>query len=78
MFLLTRFYIQLGTKVNSYIVIGTNTCVCRMVHISEATRQHLKTEYTFSVGNGVERDSFLKLQNVKTYLITPVERKVCC
>uniref|UniRef100_A0A8C9VP50 Adenylate cyclase type 7 n=1 Tax=Scleropages formosus TaxID=113540 RepID=A0A8C9VP50_SCLFO len=38
------------------------------VHITEATLKHLKT-YEVEEGNGHLRDSYLKEQNVKTYLV---------
>ncbi|KAI4466400.1 adenylate cyclase type 1 [Holotrichia oblita] len=43
------------------------------VHISEATYQCLNGAYEVEVGNGHERDSYLKDHEIKTYLIKQVE-----
>ncbi|KAK9712968.1 Adenylate and Guanylate cyclase catalytic domain [Popillia japonica] len=43
------------------------------VHISEATYQCLNGAYEVEVGNGHERDSYLKDHGIKTYLIKQVE-----
>ncbi|GJQ67397.1 hypothetical protein Trydic_g8273 [Trypoxylus dichotomus] len=43
------------------------------VHISEATYQCLNGAYEVEIGNGHERDTYLKDHGVKTYLIKQVE-----
>eukprot|EP00800_Vazella_pourtalesii_P006923 TRINITY_DN1911_c0_g1_i7.p1 TRINITY_DN1911_c0_g1~~TRINITY_DN1911_c0_g1_i7.p1 ORF type:complete len:831 (+),score=170.21 TRINITY_DN1911_c0_g1_i7:1173-3665(+) len=47
--------------------------VAGWVHISEATKRHLKADFTCYNGNGVERDTFLRTMNIKTYFIKPEE-----
>lgn len=43
------------------------------VHISQATYDCLKGAYDIDPGNGHERDNYLKVQEVTTYLIKQVE-----
>ena len=54
-------------------------CYSPCVDISEATKRHLKADFTCYNGNGVERDTFLRTMNIKTYFIKPEEHvTVCC
>ena len=49
------------------------------MHISEATKRQLNTDFNLYNGNGMDRDAFLRKMNVKTYFIKPEEqRMVCC
>ncbi len=48
----------------------SNPAICRKVHISKVTMQHLGDTYEVEPGNGMSRDKYLKEQNVETFLIT--------
>ena len=50
--------------------------MCRRVHISKATLDYLNNEFDVEPGNGGERDSYLKENNVTTYLITEKVRPI--
>lgn len=63
---LGEFLIFLGVYVR---IIGS----CRQVHISEATFHCLNGAYEVEPGNGQDRDSYLKDNNVTTYLIKQCE-----
>ncbi|RUS76021.1 hypothetical protein EGW08_016226, partial [Elysia chlorotica] len=45
------------------------------VHISKQTLDFLEGEYNVEDGNGHERSTYLAENNVKTYLVVPVERR---
>lgn len=47
----------------------------RRVHISESTFQCLNGAYEVEDGNGQERDAYLRVHDVKTYLIKQIEPK---
>lgn len=69
-----------NTRVISVFNFTSNDCIIfghsflsRRVHISEATYQCLNGAYEVEVGNGHERDSYLKDHGVKTFLIKQIE-----
>lgn len=50
----------------------------RRVHITKATIEHLNGQYELEPGYGGDRSSYLKEQNIETYLIKAKHpRKVC-
>ena len=48
----------------------------RRVHISETTKQLLNGEFDLEPGKGYERDEYLKLVNINTYLIRSIVKPV--
>lgn len=54
----------------TYICMFFLVFFLRRVHISEATLNCLNGAYDVEPGNGSDRDSHLKMLNIKTFLIT--------
>lgn len=42
---------------------------CRRVHVTQEVANLLESDYEMEPGNGADRHEYLKLNNIKTYLI---------
>lgn len=50
-------------------VVMLLSCLCRRVHITSVTLEHLKGAYKVEPGDGQERDPYLKEHGIVTYLV---------
>lgn len=50
-------------------------CVCRRIHITNATLQYLNLDYEVEPGYGGERNAYLKENNIETFLVLGCSQK---
>lgn len=56
--------------VNSCL-IPDHVRTCRRIHVTKETLGYLSGDYRVEAGNGGERNNYLKMQNIETFLIVP-------